>query len=138
MLRDRSGDEGPLTADSCPPHSFRQRLPPTDCRPPPELRRFSLGCGLLPASTAAGSCRRECLVYTRSFILAGAVALAALACRDEPTAPTETTSRAESASRPVEGWFHLLRVDPAPGYGPATVQYELVDRQGHGTALDLD
>ena len=75
-------------------------------------------------------------MHTRSLIIAGAVALAALACRDEPTAPAEI-SRVESASRPVEGWFHLIWVDPAPGYGPATVQYVLVDEKGHGTELDL-
>ena len=76
---------------------------------------------------------------TRSLVVAGAVALTALGCQEEPTAPpAETTPRAESAARPLEGWFHIVWVDPAPGYGPAMVRYELVDERGHGTELDLD
>src|SRR4051812_36210372 len=82
---------------------------------------------------------RECHVNTRSLVVAGAVALVALGCRDEPTAPSvRTMPRAESAARPVEGWFHVLWVDPVPGYGPATVRYELVDERGRGTELDMD
>ncbi len=76
-------------------------------------------------------------MQTRPLIIAGAVALAALGCRDEPTAPTAEISRVGSAARPIEGWLNVLWVDPAPGYGPATVQYELVDERGHGTELDL-
>ena len=78
-------------------------------------------------------------MHTRSLIIAGAVALAALGCRDEPTAPgAESAPRVESAARPIEGWLHVLWVDPAPGYGPATVRYELVDDRGHGTELEFD
>ncbi|HEY5974142.1 MAG TPA: kelch repeat-containing protein, partial [Geobacteraceae bacterium] len=44
----------------------------------------------------------------------------------------------ESGARPIEGWFHVLWVDPAPGYGPAKVQYELVDDRGHGRELEFD
>ena len=76
---------------------------------------------------------------TRSLVVAGAVALTALGCQEEPTAPpAETTPRAESAARPLEGWFHIVWVDLAPGYGPAMVRYELVDERGHGKELDLD
>ena len=71
------------------------------------------------------------------MVVASAVALAVLGCRDEPTGPSVRVSPAESASRPLEGWFHVLWVDPAPGYGPATVRYELVDERGHGTELEL-
>ena len=75
---------------------------------------------------------------TRSLLVAGAVALAVLGCRDEPSAPqTETAPRIDRAARPIEGWFHAIWIDPAPGYGPATVQYELVDERGHGTELEL-
>ena len=78
-------------------------------------------------------------MHTRSLLVAGAVAIAVLGCQDEPTAPqTELAPHTASAARPIEGWFHVLWVDPAPGYGPATVQYELVDGQGHGTELDLN
>src|SRR5690349_1087616 len=77
-------------------------------------------------------------MYTRSLIAAGAVALAVLGCQREPTAPTtEVPLRGESTARPIEGWFHILWVDPAPGNGPETVRYELVDGRGHGTELEL-
>ena len=75
---------------------------------------------------------------TRSLVVASAVALAALGCRDEPTGPfSETPLRAESASRPLEGWFHILWIDPLPGNGPETVRYELVDDRRRGTELEL-
>jgi M6 family metalloprotease-like protein len=77
-------------------------------------------------------------MQTRSLIIAGGVALAALACRNEPTAPTAGISRVESAVRPLEGWFHIVWVDPSPPGGPGLVRYNLVDAQGHGTELDLD
>jgi M6 family metalloprotease-like protein len=77
-------------------------------------------------------------MHTRSLIIAGVVALAVLGCRDEPTAPqTEIAPRTESAARPLEGWFHVLWVDPVAGNGPETVRYELVDDRGHGTELEL-
>jgi M6 family metalloprotease-like protein len=43
----------------------------------------------------------------------------------------------EAHGRPIEGWFHVLWVDPAPGHGPDTPRYELVDGRGHGTELEL-
>src|SRR6476659_5051271 len=71
-------------------------------------------------------------------VIALAMILGLTACRDEPTAPqTETSPRTESAARPLEGWFHMLWVDPAPGNGPETVRYELVDARGHGNELEL-
>ena len=76
-------------------------------------------------------------MYTRSLVTAAAVALAVLGCRNEPTAPQTQTARTESAARPLEGWFHVIWVDPAPGFGPARVQYQLVDGRGHGTELEL-
>jgi hypothetical protein len=80
----------------------------------------------------------ERLMNTRSLFVASAVALAVLGCRDEPTAPqTATAPWTERAAGPIEGWFHVIWIDPAPGYGPATVQYELVDERGHGTELEL-
>ena len=74
---------------------------------------------------------------TRSLFVASAVALAVVGCHDEPTTPSAEIPL-ESASRPLEGWFHVIWVDPAPGYGPATVQYGLVDEEGHGTRLHFD
>src|SRR5689334_21544788 len=76
---------------------------------------------------------------TRSLIAASALALATFACQDEPTAPKdEMLSRLDhSASRPLDGWFHVIWVDPAPGQGPATVKYWLVNEQGHGTELEV-
>jgi M6 family metalloprotease-like protein len=77
-------------------------------------------------------------VNTRSLVVAGAVALAALGCR-EPTGPfSETPLRAQSASRPLEGWFHILWIDPLPGNGPETARYELVDDWRQGTELELE
>ena len=48
-------------------------------------------------------------MHTRSLIIAGGVALAALACRNEPTAPTAGISRVESAARPLECGSRSLR-----------------------------
>jgi M6 family metalloprotease-like protein len=81
---------------------------------------------------------RECLVYPRSLVVASAVALAALACRGEPTAPTAEISRVGSAARPLEGWFHIVWVDPSPPIGPGLVRYDIVDAQGHATELELE
>jgi M6 family metalloprotease-like protein len=63
--------------------------------------------------------------------------LAALGCQGEPTAPPVETLRVEPTARPIEGWFHVIWVDPPP-YGSAMVRHELVDEQGHGTELALD
>ena len=53
-------------------------------------------------------------MFARSLLVTGAVAIVALGCQNEPTAPpVETTPRVESAARPIEGWFHILWVDPA-------------------------
>jgi len=77
-------------------------------------------------------------MHARSLMAAGALALAALGCRDEPTAPrSEVAPRTTVAARPIEGWFHTLWVDPAQGSGPDTVRYELVDGRGHATELAL-
>jgi len=76
---------------------------------------------------------------TRSLIVVGLVALVSTGCQEEPTAPPiETTQGVESVARSIEGWFHVIWVDPAPGNGPETVRYELVDGRGHGTELDLN
>jgi M6 family metalloprotease-like protein len=77
-------------------------------------------------------------MYTRSLFVASAVALAALGCQSEPTAPkSEIPLRPESAARPLEGWVHSLWVDPVAGNGSETVRYDLVDGWGHGTELEL-
>ena len=77
-------------------------------------------------------------MYTRSLLVASAVALAGLGCRNEPTAPqTEIGPPTESASGPLEGWFHTLWVDQPGGNGPETIRYQLVDERGHGTELEL-
>ena len=77
-------------------------------------------------------------MHTRSLVIAGAVALAALACREEPTAPTAEISRVGSAARPLEGWFHVVWIDPPAQDRPGLVRYHLIDAQGHATELDLD
>jgi M6 family metalloprotease-like protein len=89
---------------------------------------------------AAASCGvKECLMITRSLLIAAAMTLVALGCQNEPTAPpVETTPRVGLAARPLEGWLHIVWVDPSPPDRPALVRYSLVDAQGHATELDLE